>query len=79
MCNFVIFLPVNSMRMINLKAKKRAKQMSGRQEKLNMYMDFVEISEGKNRLEDQSLDGQTILKWILSVKRWCQLYSSASK
>jgi hypothetical protein len=50
------------MRMTNLKATKRAKHMSGRQEKRNMYMDFVEISEGKNRLEDQSRDGQTILK-----------------
>jgi hypothetical protein len=31
--------------------------MSGRQEKRDMYMVLVEISEGKNRLEDQNLDG----------------------
>jgi hypothetical protein len=52
-----IFLPVISIRMTNLMPIKRAKHMSDRQEKRNMCMDLVEISEEKNRLEDQGLDG----------------------
>jgi len=47
MCNFVIFLLVYSIRMINLETTKRAKHMSGRQEKILVYkyMVLVEISE----------------------------------
>jgi len=59
MFNFVIFLPVISIRIINLKTTMRAKHMSGRQEKryIYIYIILVEISEGKNRLEHQGLDG----------------------
>jgi hypothetical protein len=42
--------------MINLKTLTSPKHMSGRKEK-NMYMVLMEISEGKNHLKDQSLDG----------------------
>ena len=56
MCNFVVFLPVNSIRIINLKPTRSAKHMSGRQEKEICILFWWKYLKEKNRLEDQGLD-----------------------